>query len=105
MEQTKEQVQPKTEQISQAEINKRQAQMAHWFSEQNKKLKLQAEYERLRRQIAEDRLKEFNYSTTLQMLIAQSEKGLVETPEDLIKAQGGEVPESNLKVEKGAQDE
>jgi len=29
MEQTKEQVQPKTEQISQAEINKRQAQMAH----------------------------------------------------------------------------
>jgi len=39
------------------------------------------------------------------MLIAQSEKGLVETPEDLIKAQGGEVPESNLKVEKGAQDE
>lgn len=70
------------------------------MKKQVQKLKTQAEYERLRRQIAEDRLKEFNYTTTLNMLIAKTQEGLVETPEELVKAQGGEVPE-----EKESEDE
>ena len=102
MEQTKVQSKetPKEVTFTKEEINKRDQVMLDFYRRQIKKLELQIKFEKMRMEVAEYRLKEFNYTTTLNMLIAKTQEGLVETPEELVKEQTEPEEKPNLKVVK-----